>query len=149
MKTAIIFESYHHGNTEKVCKVIGQKYDITLMNAKGNIEDLEKYDLIGFASGVAYGKYYKAVTDAIRNKLPQSKQVFFIYTCGKLSKDYTAEVKKIAAEKNCKILGVYGCKGYDTFGPLKLIGGINKESPTEGELNDAVLFFENILKIMA
>ncbi|HHW68589.1 flavodoxin [Defluviitalea raffinosedens] len=146
METAILFESYHHGNTKKICDAIGQKYGITLIDARGPIEDLEKYDLIGLASGVAYGKYYKTITDVIRNKLPHNKNVFFIYTCGNPNKDYSMQVKEIAAGKNCTILGVYGCKGYDTYGPLKLIGGINKENPTADEINEAIKFFENILR---
>lgn len=146
MKTAILYESYHHGNTKKICEAIGQKYEVTLIDARGNVDDLEKYDLIGIASGAAYGKFYKTITDVTRNKLPQNKNVFFIYTCGRLSKDYSEEVKKIASEKNCNILGTYGCKGYDTYGPLKLIGGINKENPTEDEINAAIKFYEDILK---
>lgn len=146
MKTAILFESTHHGNTKKLCEAIGQKHEITLIDARGNVEELEKYDLIGIASGAAYGKYYATITDVTRNKLPQGKKVFFIYTCGSPGRDFAAEVKKIALEKNCRILGTYGCKGFDTFGPLKLIGGINKNHPTEDEINDAVKFFEDILQ---
>lgn len=146
MNTAIILESTHHGNTKKVCDAIGQKYDIDIIDVGSNIDNLEQYDLIGFASGVAYGKYYTTITDVVRNKLPNNKNVFFIYTCGRLSRDYASEVKKIASEKNCNILGTYGCKGYDTYGPLKLIGGINKNSPTENEINAAIDFFEDILK---
>lgn len=145
MKTAIIFESYHHGNTKKICDAILKKYDIMLIDAKDNVDNLEKYDLIGFASGIAYNKFYKNITHVIHNKLPQDKCVFFIYTCGRDSKDYAAKVKGIAAEKHCRILGTYGCKGYDTYGPLKLIGGINKESPTQNEIDAAIKFFEDIL----
>lgn len=146
MKTAIIFESYHHGNTKKICDAILQKQDIMLIDARGNVEDLEKYDLIGFASGIAYNKFYKNITNVIHNKLHEGKRVFFIYTCGRDSKDYAAEVKEIASGKHCRILGTYGCKGYDTYGPLKLIGGINKESPTQDEIDGAIDFFEGILK---
>lgn len=146
MKTAIIYESYHHGNTKIICDAIAQKYEVTLIDARDNIEDLEKYDLMGLASGAAYGKYYKTVTEVTRNKLPQNKNVFFIYTCGSLNKDYAAEVKKIATEKNCRILGTYGCKGYDTYGPLKLIGGINKQNPTGDEIDAAIKFYGDILR---
>jgi len=146
LKTAIIYESYHHGNTKKVCDALAQKYDITLIDARGSVGELEKYDLIGLASGAAYGKFYSTITDVARNKLPQGKSVFFIYTCGRPSRDYAAEVKKIALEKNCRILGTYGCKGYDTFGPLKLIGGINKENPTADEIDAAIKFFEDVLR---
>jgi len=146
LKTAIIYESYHHGNTKKVCDALAQKYDITLIDARGSVGELEKYDLIGLASGAAYGKFYSTITNVARNKLPQGKSVFFIYTCGRPSRDYAAEVKKIALEKNCRILGTYGCKGYDTFGPLKLIGGINKENPTADEIDAAIKFFEDVLR---
>lgn len=146
MKTAIIYESSHHGNTKKICDAIGKKYGVTLIDARGTIEDLDEYELIGLASGAAYGKFYKNITEAIYNKLPHNKNVFFIYTCGSTNKDYAAEAKKVALEKNCKILGTYGCKGYDTYGPLKLIGGINKGHPTDEEIHEAIKFFEDILK---
>lgn len=146
MKTAIIYESYHHGNTKKICDAIGDKYEVELIDAKGSIENLEEYDLIGLASGVAYGKYYKTITEVTLNKLPHGKKVFFIYTCGRVSKDYAEEVKNIALDKNCAILGAYGCKGYDTYGPLKLIGGINKDNPTEDEIKAAINFYEEILR---
>lgn len=121
--------------------------DITLIDAKENFkDDLDEYDLIGLASGAAYGKFYKSITEVIRNKLPHDKNVFFIYTCGNPNKDYAAEAKEIALEKNCTILGTYGCKGHDSFGPLKLTGGINKGHPTDGEINGAIAFFEDIVR---
>ena len=42
-------------------------------------------------------------------------------------------------------LGTFGCKGYNTFGPLKLIGGMNKENPTPEEIKEAIAFYEEIL----
>ena len=34
------------------------------------------------------------------------------------------------------------CKGFDTYGPFKLVGGIKKGHPTQTEINGAVKFFE-------
>ena len=42
------------------------------------------------------------------------------------------------------ILGEYGCKGYNTYGPWKVIGGMNKKHPTEVEVKSAVEFFDKI-----
>ena len=42
--------------------------------------------------------------------------------------------------------GKYSCKGYDTFGPFKLIGGIAKGHPNEKDLAGAVEFYQNILQ---
>ena len=52
--------------------------------------------------------------------------------------------KRIAEERNCRCLGVYFCKGFDTFGPFRLIGGINKGRPNEAEIQGAVRFFEGL-----
>ena len=38
------------------------------------------------------------------------------------------------------IIGKFGCKGYDTFGPFKLVGGIAKDHPDEKDLEAAVSF---------
>ena len=53
-------------------------------------------------------------------------------------------MKEIVLEKEAVILGEYGCKGYNTYGPWKLIGGMNKRHPTEEEITGAVEFFEKI-----
>lgn len=43
-----------------------------------------------------------------------------------------------------EVLGNYGCRGYDTYGPFKLVGGIAKGHPTEEEITGAVLFYGKI-----
>ena len=48
---------------------------------------------------------------------------------------------EIALEKASIILGEYGCKGYNTYGPWKLIGGMNKKHPTETEIQECVKFY--------
>lgn len=145
MKTAIIYESTHHGNTKKLLDAIAQKHEVVLIDVTGteNIS-LEEYDVIGFASGVAFGKFYKKITEVAETKLPAGKKVFFIYSCGNNSKDFSKNIREIAERKNCVSLGTYGCKGYDTYGPFGLIGGINKNHPDEQEIADAVKFYEEL-----
>ena len=48
--------------------------------------------------------------------------------------------------KGADILGEYGCYGFNTFGPFKLIGGIAKGHPDQAELTGAVEFFEGIMR---
>ncbi len=42
------------------------------------------------------------------------------------------------------MLGCYSCKGYDTFGPFKIVVGINKNHSNEEEIKGAIKFFGNI-----
>ena len=42
------------------------------------------------------------------------------------------------------ILGKFGCKGFDTFGPFKLVGGIAKGHPNTQDLERARSFYREI-----
>ena len=54
-------------------------------------------------------------------------------------------MKKEALEKGAVIMGEYGCRGYDTYGPWKVIGGMNKNHPSEEELEESIHFYESLL----
>jgi flavodoxin len=41
-------------------------------------------------------------------------------------------------------IGRFFCKGYDTFGPFKLIGGLAKGHPDDKDLENAVAFFKGL-----
>lgn len=145
MKTAIVYVSKHHENTKKLTDAIFYNYDVTLIDAiKTKETDLCGYDVIGFASGIAYGKFYPQLLKFIETNLPKGKKVFFLYTCGTIKKSYTSLVIKLAKERECEVLGEYGCLGHDTFGPFKLIGGIAKGHPNNEEIAGAVKFFGEI-----
>ena len=73
------------------------------------------------------------------------KKVFFLYTCAKKNSKFTEHIKKEALEKGAVIMGEYGCRGYNTYGPWKVIGGMNKNHPSQEELEEAILFYETLL----
>ncbi len=145
MKTAIVYVSTHHGNTKKLVDAISEKYDITAIDGtKDNDFDLAEFNRIGFASGIAYGEFYPQMLKIINEKLPEGKEVFFLYTCGLKTKKYCNAARKIAEMKKAKILGEYGCQGYDTYGLLKLFGGISKGHPDKTDLQNAIEFYGNL-----
>ena len=145
MKTAIVYVSTHHGNTKKLVDAISEKYDITVIDGiKDEDFDLNEFDRIGFASGIAFGKFYPHMLKLMDEKLPEGKDVFFLYTYGMKTDRYCNAARKIAEMKKAKILGEYGCQGYDTFGPLKLLGGISKGHPDKTDLRNAIEFYGNL-----
>ena len=144
-KVAIIYASTHHGNTRKLVEAIAEEYEIVQIDAtKCQQADLSEYDLIGFASGIDFGRYYTPVEQFLRNNLPEGKRVFFLYTCAKVSNRFTQSIKAAATEKEAYILGEYGCKGFNTYGPWKLIGGMNKNHPSEDEIRGAIEFVASL-----
>ena len=144
-KAVIIYASTHHGNTRKLVDAIADKYDIDKIDATEHQQsDLSGYDLIGFASGIDFGKFYGPVEAFLESNLPESKRVFFLYTCAKINPRFTEKIKALALKKGAVILGEYGCKGYNTYGPWKMIGGMNKNHPSEDEISNAVNFFASL-----
>ena len=146
-KTVIIYASTHHGNTKKLVEAIAEKHDIVQIDAtKQQHADLIDYDLIGFASGIDFGKFYGSVEQFLQNNLPVNKQLYFLYTCAKVSSRFTETIRAEADKKGAVLLGEYGCRGYNTYGLWKVIGGMNKNHPTEDERNGAVRFYETLLE---
>ncbi len=147
MKTAICYYSRHHGNTLKVLEVMARGNDIDLIDVTARMAvRLEEYDCIGFASGIYYSKFQKSVLDFAGQYLPEGKDVFFVYTYGSMGKGYTKAIAEAAAAKKAHILGEYGCRGFDTFGPFKLVGGIAKGHPDADDLQKARDFYQSICR---
>ena len=146
MRTAVCYYSRHHGNTRKVLEAMAREGEIDLIDATvRQTVRLEDYDCVGFASGVYFGTFHTSVLHAAQQYLPHGKPVFFVCTYGGGMGQSTRELKELAGERGCAVLGTFGCKGYDTFGPFKLVGGLAKGRPDEGDLDRARSFFRDIL----
>ena len=145
MKTAIIYYSKHHGNTKKLIDAIAAQHDVTAIDAtEVKTADLSDFDMVGFASGIYYSKFHKSVLEFAEQNLPDGKPVFFLYTYGAEKKGYTKAITEAVSKRNAKIVGEYGCFGFNTFGPFKLIGGIAKGHPNNDDLNNALKFYETL-----
>ena len=142
MKTAIVYCSTHPGNTKKLVDAIAARYDVTCIDAaQTQAYDLTDYDLIGFASGIYFSKFHKSVLQFAQQNLPARKRVFFLYTCGAEKDSYTKAIEALARQKDARIAGSFGCLGYDTYGPFRLVGGIAKGHPDAADLDAAVRFY--------
>lgn len=147
MKTAIIYYSRHHENTKKLLDCIAGNKEVTLIDAASvKTADLSEYELIGFASGIYYSKFHKSVLKFAENNLPQNKNVFFVYTYGAKKDGYTKAIREAAAKKGAKAIGEFGCLGFNTFGPFKLIGGIAKGHPNNSDFENMNKFYESLKK---
>ena len=145
MKTAICYYSRHHGNTRIVLEAMAREGEVDLLDVTTRqTVRLEDYDCVGFASGIYGFEVQKAVVNFARQYLPQGKPVFFVYTYGGAKGSGAKALGEIAREKGCPVLGEFSCKGYDTFGPFKLVGGIAKGHPDERDLEHARQFYREI-----
>ncbi len=144
MKSIIIYESTHHGNTKKLVDAIAKKHHVETVSIE-NAEsvDLSGYDMVGLAAGIAFGKFYKRMEE-FAMKIPSGSRVFLLYTCGNPSAGYVKNITRTLTSNGARVMGNYGCRGYDTYGPFKLVGGIAKGHPTEEDIAGAVMFYDKI-----
>lgn len=145
MKTAICYYSRHHGNTLAVLDAMTEGSDVDLIDVTARMAvRLDQYDRIGFASGIYFSKFSPVVVNFARQYLPEGREVFFVYTYGAPKVSLPGNITAAVKEKGCRILGQFGCRGYDTFGPFKLIGGLAKGHPDAQDLKKAKQFFEGL-----
>lgn len=149
-RSLILLESVHHGNTAKVAdairKILGA--DVAAPEAV-DAASLARYGLVGFASGVYYGHMHPALT-AWLARLPDapspSKPAFVVSTSGLpcLAKVWSAPVRRLLARKGFDVVGEFACRGFDTWGPLGPLGGLNRSHPDARDLARAARFAQGI-----
>jgi len=143
MKALIIYISVHHGNTERVAKVMANILDADLLQMKQvDAGMLEQYDLIGFGSGIYFGKHHKSLLDFV-DMLPmlRNKKAFIFSTSGlrkiQFIHNFDKPLKEKLQRKDFDIIGEFSCRGLDTYRATKLVGGVNKGRPNAEDLKQA------------
>jgi flavodoxin len=143
MKALIIYISVHHGNTEKVAKVMANILDAALLEVKqADASMLEQYDLIGFGSGIYFGKHHESLLDFV-DKLPmmRNKKAFIFSTSGlrkiRVIHNFDKPLKEKLQRKGFDIIGEFSCRGFDTSRAAMIVGGINKGRPNAKDLKKA------------
>ncbi len=150
MKTLIIYISMHHGNTEKIARAMAEVLNAKLLKpSEIDVDELSQYDLIGFGSGIYYGRHHKSLLNFI-DKLPslEGKKAFIFFTSGTrklpLINECDKQLKEKLLEKGFNIIGIFSCRGFDTYGPFKYIGGTSKGRPNEKDLEQAKSFAKHL-----
>jgi len=140
VKALVVYISIHRGNTEKVAREIAGVLDAKLLRPwEVNISDLSEYDLIGFGSGIYFQKHHKALLNLV-DKLPkvENRKAFVFSTSAvrkmRLFNDFDKPLEEKLLEKGFDTIARFSCRGFNTYGPWKLIGGISKGRPNERDL---------------
>jgi len=74
----------------------------------------------------------------------KQKQVFVFSTSGDGKIKHHAALKEKLVNRGFSVVDEFCCKGWDTVGPLKLFGGINKGRPDENDLAAARVFAQGL-----
>ena len=142
-----LYTSSHHGNTRKlvefVASSLGARAVDLLRSAPPPLGDEE---LIVLASGVYFQTLSKPLLAYIQSNAFAGRRVAILYTCGLPLGDYAKEAAGLLQKQGAIYLGSHGCRGFDSFGPLRYIGGIAKGRPNEADLRCALAFVSGLLR---
>ena len=143
MKTLIVYFSVHHGNTEKVARAMANVLGADLLPVQQVDESsFGRYDLIGFGSGIYFGRHHDSLLDLVQ-KLPafEDKKAFIFSTSGlrkiPVVHNFDKPLRERLQHKGFGIIGEFSCRGLDTYRATRLVGGVNKGRPNAEDLKQA------------
>lgn len=141
----ILLKSSHRGNTGKLADVLGA--DIRPPD-EVSPEEFADYDLLDFGSGIYFGRLHAELRAWLR-RLPRTttpQPAFVFSTAGLpfLRSLWHWPVKRALAQRGYAVLGDFCCRGHDSVGPLRLIGGLNRGHPNAADIERARRFASDL-----
>lgn len=152
-RTLMLCKSVHHQNTAKVARAIAEPLTARMLEPEQASQTLlDEHDLVGFGSGVYFGRLHPALFEWLDRlptpTVPRGKPAFVFSTAGLslLTPAWHAAFNAALARKGFDVVGEFHCRGFDTWGPLWLIGGINRTHPDQRDLERAGTFAHRLLE---
>jgi flavodoxin len=150
VKALLVVFSYHHDNTRKIAKVFAEALGApTTTPQEVDPNELSRYDLVGFGSGIYDEKHHQSLLDLADRLAPAAEKRAFIFStssiqeAGKVARDHSLLKEKLQA-RHYKIVGEFSCRGFNTNSFLRFFGGINRGRPDAEDLERAMEFARNL-----
>jgi flavodoxin len=152
-KILIILFSSQSNNTIKIANAIAKVLDAEINSPQQvNLNDLQKYDLIGFGSGIFDEKHHVSLLELVDRLPPFPNKKTFIFSTSGISRNSLPEhddphtaLREMLTTKGFNIIGEFNCVGFNNNSFLKIIGGMNKGRPNNDDVRQAEEFAGNLL----
>lgn len=150
MKTIIVSSSKSsHGNTRRVAEVFAGVLNARVVTPGELTPPLVAgVDRIGFGSGIYWMGFDQRLIDCIE-ALPDmdGREAFVFATSGMPEppfRRYTRNLEHTLRGRGFRVTGTFTCRGVDTWGPFKMVGGTSKGHPSANDLARAHTFASTI-----
>lgn len=148
MKILAIVKSKHNDNTLKIAEAMSEVAPLTVIDIENvRYYNLNEYDIVGFGSGIYFGKHDKEIIKFVEKVCDKKRYSFVFSTSG--SKNFEKNNKtliRLLESKNKTVLGSFGCRGLDKFFIFALFGGLNKGHPDMDDYDAAQQFILDIIE---
>ena len=145
-KSVIVCTSVAHGNTRKIADALAGVLDADVVSPDD--ADLEGAELVGFGSGIYLGKFHADLLNFIDSLPQQNGRRAFVFATSGLPESrlfrYSARIVDALESKGFEVVAGFSSRGFDTYGPFKLVGGIRKGRPNAEDLASARAFAEHL-----
>lgn len=148
MKILAIVKSKHNDNTLKIAEAMSEAAPLTVVQFDDvKRYKLSEYDIVGFGSGIYFGKHDKQLLKYVNGLCNEKRYSFVFSTSGsKNFKKNNSTLVKLLERKNKVVLGSFGCLGLDKFFIFSLFGGLNKDRPNIDDFDAAQQFIIDVIK---
>jgi len=143
VKIAIIHVSVRHHNTRAAAQAMGQATGACVLTVdEAKKVDLADYALVGLGSGIFFSSHHPALLRFARDGNPLPRKAFLFSTAGLpfLHWIWHRALRKIVRKNQMSIVGEACYPGWDTVGPLRWFGGIQRGHPNANDLEHACQF---------
>lgn len=142
-RPAIVYASVHHGNTAKLAAILAAELSADLFTAEEAAGfDGRARELVGIGSGIYFGRHHRSLLRLVDHWEHPPRNLFIFSTAGLpiLRCWQHAALRRRLRRKGCRVVDEFSCRGWDTVGPLWLMGGINRRHPDGADLERLRLF---------
>ncbi|MCQ4210835.1 flavodoxin domain-containing protein [Streptomyces longispororuber] len=149
MNALIVCTSVSHGNTRRVAGAMAQVLDAKVVPPEeADPAEVAAAGLVGFGSGVFYGRLHPRLTAFVR-ALPDGRGRAFVFATSGLPElplmPFARPSAQLLAGKGYEVTeSPFSCRGFDTWGPFKVVGGLHKGRPGDADLAAARAFAERL-----
>lgn len=138
-----------HRNTRRIADALGDVLEARVLTpAQATPAVLEQAALVGFGSGIYWMGFDQRLVDCIRELPDMSGRNAFVFATSGLPEPpfrrYTHRLGIILEDRGFRLAGSFTCRGLDTWGPFKLVGGVSKGRPDAGDVAAAKNFAESM-----
>lgn len=143
MRIGIIYKSVHHQNTRRVAEAMSRQLGAHLLTLADAAEaDATQYDLVGWGSGIYFGRHHPELLQlaATWPSLPRRSFVFSTAGISSLSSLWHQPLVRTLQRRGSQVIDQFSCPGWDTVGPLWMLGGLHRKRPDDADLARAAKF---------
>ncbi|GAA2137192.1 flavodoxin family protein [Nocardioides koreensis] len=145
----ILCVSVSEGNTALVARAMAEVLRADVREPEDvDPHTLSERPLVGFGSGIFRGSHHARLRKYVE-RLPHVRGTrAFVYTTSGMGRSqslpWQRSLESVLRDRGFEVVGSFSCRGFDTWLPLRIVGGLNKGHPDAEDLARAGEFAERI-----